>query len=232
MSERSIPKNDPINLQVLLTTEVEIIKWASEGLPSDELSVQNGILCTQASSFPLCVDPQMQAVTWIKKKEGKDLNGRVKTFNDSDFLKHLEMSVNFGFPFLFENLDEYLDPVINPVLEKNMTVQGTRKFIKLGDKEVDWDPSFRMYMTSKLSNPHYTPEIFGKASIINFAVTEDGLRDQLLNVVVGYERPDLEAQRLELVEEVSKNKAQQKQLGVKILPTQSLLLANNWALFA
>ena len=72
MSERSIPKNDPINLQVLLTTEVEIIKWVSEGLPSDELSVQNGILCTQASSFPLCVDPQMQAVTWIKKKEGKD----------------------------------------------------------------------------------------------------------------------------------------------------------------
>jgi hypothetical protein len=56
-----------------------------------------------------------------------------------------------------------------------------------------------MYMTSKLSNPHYTPEIFGKASIINFAVTQDGLRDQLLNVVVGYERPDLEAQRLELV---------------------------------
>jgi dynein heavy chain len=72
-----------------------------------------------------------------------------------------------------------------------------------------------MYLTSKLSNPHYTPEIFGKASIINFAVTQDGLRDQLLNVVVGYERPDLEAQRLELVEEVSKNKAQQKQLGVK-----------------
>jgi len=199
LSDRKIPKNDPINLQVLLTNEVEIIKWASEGLPSDELSVQNGILCTQASSFPLCVDPQMQAVTWIKKKEGKDLSGRIKTFNDGDFLKHLEMSVNFGFPFLFENLDEYLDPVINPVLEKNLTVQGTRKFIKLGDKEVDWDPSFRMYMTSKLSNPHYTPEIFGKASIINFAVTQDGLRDQLLNVVVGYERPDLEAQRLELV---------------------------------
>ena len=120
--------------------------------------------------------------------------------------------MNFGFPFLFENLDEYIDPVVNPVLEMNLTVQGNRKFVRLGDKEVDWDPTFRMYLTTKLSNPHYTPEIFGKTSIINFAVTGDGLRDQLLNVVVGYERPDLEAARLDLVQDVSKMTAQQKQL--------------------
>ena len=50
LSERSIPRNDPINLQVLLTNEVEIIKWASEGLPSE------------------------------------DLVGRIKSFNNSDFL--------------------------------------------------------------------------------------------------------------------------------------------------
>ena len=70
--------------------------------------------------------------------------------------------MNFGFPFLFENLDEYIDPVVNPVLEMNLTVQGNRKFVRLGDKEVDWDPTFRMYLTTKLSNSHYTPEIFGK----------------------------------------------------------------------
>ena len=125
--------------------------------------------------------------------------------------------MNFGFPFLFENLDEYIDPVVNPVLEMNLTVQGNRKFVRLGDKEVDWDPTFRMYLTTKLSNPHYTPEIFGKTSIINFAVTGDGLRDQLLNVVVGYERPDLEAARLDLVQDVSKMTAQQKQLENTLL---------------
>ena len=92
LGQRSLPYNHPIKLQVLLTNEVEIIKWASEGLPSDEISIQNGILSTNASSFPLCIDPQMQAVSWIKKKEGKELVGRVKTFNDPDFVKHLEMS--------------------------------------------------------------------------------------------------------------------------------------------
>ena len=64
-----------------------------------------------------------QAVYWIKKREGKQLEGRVKTFNDSDFLKHLEMAIQYGFPFLFENLDEYIDPVIDPVLEKSFTIQ-------------------------------------------------------------------------------------------------------------
>ncbi|EKX52600.1 hypothetical protein GUITHDRAFT_157080 [Guillardia theta CCMP2712] len=215
--DKKLPLSDPFSLQYLLTSDVEIIQWASEGLPSDDLSVQNGILCTRASSFPLCIDPQMQAVAWIKKREGKDLIGRIKTFNDGDFLKHLEMAVNFGFPFLFENLDEYIDPVVNPVLEKNITTNGNRKFVKLGDKEIDWDPSFRLYMTTKLSNPHYTPEVFGKASIINFTVTLEGLKEQLLNVVVGHERPDLEAQRLELVEEVSKNKATQKKLEDTLL---------------
>lgn len=57
-------------------------------------------------------------MNWIRKREGKNLEGKVKTFNDADFLKQLEMAIQYGFPFLFENLDEYIDPVIDPVLEK------------------------------------------------------------------------------------------------------------------
>jgi len=46
-----------------------------------------------------------------------------------------------------------------------------RQYVKLGDKEVDWDDSFRLYFTTKLSNPHYSPETFGQTSIINYSVT-------------------------------------------------------------
>ena len=109
-------------LETLLTSEVECGIWAAEGLPGDELSIQNGILTVRASRYPLCVDPQMQAVNWIKSREGKNLEGKVKTFNDSDFLKQLELAIQYGFPFLFENLDEYIDPVIDPVLEKNLVI--------------------------------------------------------------------------------------------------------------
>ena len=52
-------------------------------------------------------------------------------------------------------------------------LQGSgRKAVKLGDKEVEWDSNFRLYMTTKLSKPHYGPEISGKSMIINYSVTQ------------------------------------------------------------
>ena len=56
-----------------------VVRWTSEGLPPDELSIQNGILTTAASRFPLCIDPQQQALQWIKKKEANN-NLKVSVF--------------------------------------------------------------------------------------------------------------------------------------------------------
>lgn len=57
----------------------------------------------------------------------------------------------------------------------------------------------RFYITTALRNPHYLPEVAVKVTLINFMITLEGLADQLLAVVVAQERPDLEAQRLQLV---------------------------------
>ena len=84
------------------------------------------------------------------------------------------MSIKYGTPFLFHDVDEYIDPVIDNVLEKNIKVSQGRQFIILGDKEVDYDSNFRLYLTTKLANPKYTPSVFGKAMVINY--TGEGLR--------------------------------------------------------
>lgn len=54
---------------------------------------------------------------------------------------------------------EELDPSIEPVLSKAVIKQGNRDVVKLGDKELDWSSDFRLYITTKLGNPHYTPEV-------------------------------------------------------------------------
>lgn len=69
-----------------------------------------------------------------------------------------------------------------------------------------------MFMTTKLANPAYTPEIFGKTMIINFNVTLMGLRDQLLIDVVAFERPELESTRKELIVQTAKNKEELKEI--------------------
>lgn len=70
--ERGIPKSEPFHIDELLTSDVVISRWTSEGLPPDELSIENGILTTQASRYPLCIDPQQQALNWIRKREEKN----------------------------------------------------------------------------------------------------------------------------------------------------------------
>ncbi|XP_062480123.1 dynein axonemal heavy chain 10 isoform X3 [Pezoporus occidentalis] len=202
---REIPLSQPFKLESLLTNEVEVSRWVSQGLPPDELSVQNGILTTYASRFPLCIDPQQQALHWIKKKEEKN-NLRMASFNDPDFLKQLELAIKYGHPFLLHGVDEYIDPVIDNVLEKNIKVVQGRTFVVLGDKEVDYDSNFRFYLNTKLSNPKYSPSVFGKAVVINYTVTLKGLEDQLLSVITGFERKELEEQREQLIQETSDNK--------------------------
>jgi hypothetical protein len=48
---------------------IEVREWNSKGLPSDTISVNNGILVTNCMSYPLLIDPQTQANRWIKQME-------------------------------------------------------------------------------------------------------------------------------------------------------------------
>lgn len=90
------------------------------------------------------------------------------SFSDPDFLKQLEQAIKYGTPFLVHSVDEYIDPVIDNVLEKNVKVAQGRAFIVLGDKEVDYDSNFKMYLNTKLANPKYSPSVFGRAIVINY----------------------------------------------------------------
>ena len=162
-----MPVSQPLKLETLLTDDNETNAWLAEGLPSDELSVQNGMLTMRSERFPLCIDPQMQALKWIKSREGEQLEGKIKRQTDVDFLKQLELAIEYGLPFLIENVGEYIDPVLDPVLKRNFYyAPNGAKMIKLGDSEVEWDDNFRMYMTTKLPNPHYDPDVFGKMIVI------------------------------------------------------------------
>jgi dynein heavy chain len=80
--------------------------------------------------------------------------------------------------------------------------RNNQPVVKLGDKEVDVSSEFRLYLTTKLPNPSYAPEISTKAMIVNFAVKMSGLEAQLLDTVVKHERPDLAKQKSDLVVKV------------------------------
>lgn len=201
LTEKDLPNKPSFKLEQFLTDDVEISRWASQGLPTDDLSVQNGILTKMASRWPLCIDPQMQAIKWIKTKESqaKKNNFVVLSFNNDKYIQKLENAIQFGHSVLFENIDTEIDPMIDPILEKNIVMKAGQAMIKFNDTDYEYSDDFTLFMTTKIANPNYTPEIFGKTMIINFNVTMDGLRDQLLGNVVAFEKPETEALRLNLI---------------------------------
>ena len=219
LEESKVPLSENFKVSNLLVSGVERSKWRSEGLPPDDLSIQNGILTTRSTRFPLCIDPQLQASKWIKQRE-KKINAKtlqISSFRDDGFMKKLESCVQYGYAFIFDNVNEEIDPIINPILEKKYTEKNGQKFIQLGDNEVTWDDKFRLYLITKLGNPRYSPEVAGRTMIINYTVTQGGLEDQLLDVVIGNERPELQQQSEELVQLISKNNILLKQLEDSIL---------------
>ncbi|XP_011874224.1 PREDICTED: dynein heavy chain 10, axonemal [Vollenhovia emeryi] len=213
--EKELPLSKPFKLEAQLSDDVEISRWNSEGLPPDELSVQNGILTMKASRFPFCIDPQQQALNWIKKREQKK-NLKILSFTDTDFLKQVELAVQYGLPVLVQDADE-VDPILNNVLSRNIQTAAGRTFVILGGKEIDYDPRFRIYLTTKATNPMLDPALYARAVVINYMVTTAGLENQLLSVVVRTERPDIEEQRETLILETSENKNLLQQLEDSLL---------------
>ncbi|MEW5314022.1 MAG: hypothetical protein WDW38_005550 [Sanguina aurantia] len=211
-----IPVTEDASLRGTLASAVEVREWNLRGLPTDDVSIDNGILVTRGKRWPLMIDPQGQANSWIKAMEGR--NGlRLVKLTDGNFLRTLENSIRVGIPVLVEDVGEALDPALEPLLTKAIYKKGGRTLIRLGDTDIDYDPNFKFYITTKLSNPHYLPEVCIKVTIINFTVTMKGLEDQLLGEVVRKERPDLEEARDRLVVSISNDKKQLAELEDKIL---------------
>ena len=75
----------------------------------------------------------------------------------------------------------------------------------------------QFYLTTKLRNPHYLPELQVKVTLLNFMITPDGLEDQLLGIVVAKERPDLEEEKSRLVQEGASNKKKLSEVEDQIL---------------
>jgi dynein heavy chain len=195
--EPPIPINDTVDPLKLLTDEATIARWFNEGLPSDRMSTENATILTSSDRWPLMIDPQLQGLKWIKQKYGENL--KVIRLGQKGYLEAIENSLVKGLTVLIESIDENIDPVLDPLLGRNLIKKG--KAIKIGDKEVEYNPNFRLILQTKLANPHYKPEMQAQTTLINFTVTRDGLEDQLLAEVVKAERPDLEELKADLTKQ-------------------------------
>jgi len=129
------------------------------------------------------------------------------------------LAISNGQVLMIEALGQDINAVLDPLLSRAFTKKGKNYYVKLGTEDVEVMPTFKLYLQSKMQNPHYKPEVAAQCTIINFIVTESGLEDQLLADVVRIEKPDLEQKRDELVK-------QQNEFDITLARLEEQLLQN------
>uniref|UniRef100_A0A663MBB6 Dynein axonemal heavy chain 12 n=1 Tax=Athene cunicularia TaxID=194338 RepID=A0A663MBB6_ATHCN len=216
--EKNVPCSENFSLNKTLGDPIKIRAWNIAGLPADIFSVDNGVIVNNSRRWPLMIDPQGQANKWIKNFEKENCLNVIK-FSDTDYMRTLENCIQFGTPLLLENVGEELDPSLEPLLLRQTFKQGGMECIRLGETTIEYSSDFKFFITTKLRNPHYMPEIATKVSLINFMITPEGLEDQLLGIVVAKERPELEEERNALILQSAANKKHLKEIEKKILET-------------
>jgi len=206
LTDKSIPVSKDLALTSFLVDDATVGMWNLQGLPSDDLSIQNAIMVTRSSRFPLLIDPQGQAMQWIKRREPDlETNDLIININNPQLKDKLKLPLQEGWAVMIDGIENGVDPMLDPILEKQIIVKGRTKLLKIADNEMDYDDKFMLYMTSRLANPHFSPELAAKTTIINFTVIQSGLEQQLLGRVLSKEQKSLEEQLTQLLEDVTEN---------------------------
>lgn len=140
--QREIPTSSEFYIWNFLSDPTTVREWNIKGLPSDDFSTENGIIVTSSSRWPLIIDPQCQAMKWIKNKER--VNGlQIIDFGQPDYVRVLETAVQMGQPVLLQNVMETLDPSLTPILNKAVVKQGGLLMIKFNEKYITYNENFR-----------------------------------------------------------------------------------------
>ncbi|XP_069679211.1 cytoplasmic dynein 2 heavy chain 1 isoform X2 [Periplaneta americana] len=198
-----------------LGSEKEQLQWLSEGLPSDQLSVQNALIILKTSLRPFLVDPSSQASEWLKKHLQSHTVEVVSQHSDR-FTTTLELAIRFGKVLIIEEMDS-IDPVLFPILRGDFINQGPRKVVQVGEKLIDYHDDFQLFLTTRNTEPDIPPDAAATVTYVNFTTTWAGLTGQLLASALRQERPELEQRRSELLR-------QEEELKLKLDQLQEILL--------
>lgn len=197
LTQAGIQYRPDIALTEYLSNPDERLRWQANALPADDLCTENAIMLKRFNRYPLIIDPSGQATEFILN-EFRDKKITKTSFLDDSFRKNLESALRFGNPLLVQDVENY-DPILNPVLNRELRRTGGRVLITLGDQDIDLSPSFVIFLSTRDPTVEFPPDICSRVTFVNFTVTRSSLQSQCLNRVLKAERPDIDAKRSDLL---------------------------------
>ena len=112
---------------------------------------------------------------------------------------------------------ESIDPVLNPILNKEIQRTGGRFLVRIGNEEVDYSKSFNFILSTKDPAAKLSPDICSRVTLVNFTVTPASLQSQSLSLIFHKEKSDIEHQRVELLKLQGEQNVQLRNLEDQML---------------
>ena len=204
-----------------LSTESELLQWKALGLPADDLSQENGLVIVNCPDrVPFIIDPASVCTEWLKAVLGKDVNRPLEVVanHDKRFSNQVELAVRFGKILLILEADG-VEPMLYPLCRKDLSHQGPRYVVNVGDKVVDYNEGFKMLLVTRNPNPELPPDAAALVAQVNFSVTRSGLEGQLLGLAIQHEQPELEKAKGEMLRREEDFKVQLASMEKDLLQT-------------
>ena len=192
-----IAVKEDLDLAEYLSQADERLLWHANSLPEDTLCIENAVMIKRFNRYPLLIDPSGQATGFLMKQFASRQITKT-SFIDASFMKHLESAMRFGTPLMVTDVEE-IDPILNPVLNREISKTGGRVLMRLGDQDIDFSPSFCLYLSTRDSSCRFSPDLCSRVTLINFTVTPGGLQNQCLSTVLKAERPEVDQERCEML---------------------------------
>jgi dynein heavy chain 2 len=213
---QNLVKISGFSLVEFMSDESEILEFVSQGLPSDQLSVENALISLNTYKSPLIIDPNYALSQWLVGKLKADTQLEVVSSQEKKIVSILEICIRFGKTLIVNEVDEVESLYFN-ILRKDLKKQGPRLMVSIGDKTVDWSDNFQLIFMSRNHSIKLEPNAAALVNVVNNLVTTKGLEDKLLSLIINDQKPGLEQKKKECLEQERYLKIEISKLEKKLL---------------
>lgn len=208
---------ETFKVSCFLRSEGELLQFKAEGLPGDDLSLENAVIILECLRTPLVVDPANRAIDWVRQHlSSRNTVIEIISMHDERFTHTLELAIRFGKTLLVTEVT-HISPMLFPILRSDLASAGAKRTVQVGSKSVDWQDTFKIMLFSRDAGLNIPPGCGALIQEVNFSVTSLGLESQLLGITIQFEKPELEQQKREVLEEEENLKIEINKLEVRLL---------------
>ncbi|KAG7660522.1 DYN1 [[Candida] subhashii] len=188
--------DENLSIANYLTDSKEILRWVECGLTNDELNVDN-LSLLQYAKTPIVIDPASSIVDILEKAD-VTRSVTITSFLNDGLVNQLENALRFGGTIVIQDC-EYYDPLLDPILRREVKRNGGRMIITLGDQMIDFSPNFKLILCTKDPQIVLPSSVSSRTSIVNFTITSGSLENRTLDIALKVLKPDVEKKRADLI---------------------------------